>query len=365
MEKYIEQETNYAYAVRYSDALSFQLVRKFARHFIELLPEGLRCKLHNQLQHGVRQLQSEPEMNMYVCAFGAMHEAKLHHAFKRLPNEFLNYPSIDIIDYGCGQAFGAICYADYLRGNKLSQVVRRVVLIDPSEIVLKRAALHASSMFPSAKVVTILKGFDDLNAVDLGVDAKTPTLHIFSNVIDLADDYFDLGKFAQLIKGCAQDNNQFVCVGPYFDYFEKDGRIERFAKLLNIKIYYSNHFPKGTFRKGHDWSCNVVMGEKKQKTTSVVTNRMSARALKEKYGEIKFIKVTNTNKVFFACGNIKGYVSKLVRESLNEITIDDIQYAEISINGEKAVPCLFMIQKHHQNQSKENHTNASYDDLPF
>ena len=262
MGKYIEQETNYAYAIRHSNALSFQFLRELALDFVENRPVGLRDELYDQLQRGVRQLQSEPEMNMYVCAFGPMHEAKLHHAFKRLPKEFLNYPSIDIIDYGCGQALGTICYADYLRGNKLPQAVRRVVLIEPSKIVLKRAALHASSMFPNAEVATILKGFDDLDAVDLGVDAKRPTLHIFSNVIDLADDYFDLEKFAQLIKSCAQDNNQFVCVGPYFDYFEKDDRLERFAKLLNLKIYYSNHFPRGTFRKGHDWSCNVVMGEK-------------------------------------------------------------------------------------------------------
>lgn len=72
------------------------------------------------------------------------------------------------------------------------------------------------------------------------------------------------------------------------------------------------------------------------------TNRMTARALKEANGAIEFVKNPNTGKCFFTCGNIVGYVSPKVEESLDSITIDDIQYAEVSINGAKAVPCLMM-----------------------
>ncbi len=66
------------------------------------------------------------------------------------------------MDYGCGQAMGCICYADFLRENDVRQKVWRVVLIEPSELALKRAALHVSLMFPDAELRTVCKGFDDL-----------------------------------------------------------------------------------------------------------------------------------------------------------------------------------------------------------
>lgn len=71
-------------------------------------------------------------------------------------------------------------------------------------------------------------------------------------------------------------------------------------------------------------------------------NRMSARALKEKHGAIEFVKNPNTGNVFFTCGSITGYVSPKVRENMNTVTLDDLQYAEVSIEGNPAVPCLMM-----------------------
>ena len=121
-------------------------------------------------------MQSEPELNMYIHALGMMHEAKLQHAFEHLLDSFFDNEKIDIIDYGCGQAIGTICYADFLREKEYSQKVRKITLIEPSELALKRAALHVSCFFPNAEIVTILKGFDDLIMCSIGKNLCNPEL---------------------------------------------------------------------------------------------------------------------------------------------------------------------------------------------
>ncbi len=259
MTQHIEKGTNYAYTVERMKEINFRSLRSVSVEFTKRLPVELSSELYTNIQHGVCQLQSEPELNMYIHALGLMHEAKLQYAFEHLSDDFINHQTIDIIDYGCGQAIGTICYADFLRKNGLSQQVRRVVLIEPSEIALKRAALHVSRFFPQAEIVTCLKGFDDLEEDDLCVDEEIPTLHILSNVIDLADDYFNLERFVGLINQCSIGDNHYLCIEPHFDYEEKDGRLERFIDLLDADAYYCKAFSKGTFIEGRDWTCQVAI----------------------------------------------------------------------------------------------------------
>lgn len=261
MAKYIEKGTNYAYTIERIKNIRFRSLRFVSVEFTKKLPYDLSEEVYDSIQHGVCKLQSEPELNMYFHALGLMHEAKLQHAFKHLPEDFAENPTIDIIDYGCGQAIGTICYADFLRETGKSQNVRRVILIEPSELALKRAALHVSCFFPKAEIITILKGFDDLTTNDIIIDESIPTLHIFSNVIDLADDYFNLETFGNLIQKCSIGKNFYICIEPYFYNEEQDEKTERFIKLLDIDVSYSKIFLKGEFVEGHEWTCQVVIGK--------------------------------------------------------------------------------------------------------
>lgn len=72
------------------------------------------------------------------------------------------------------------------------------------------------------------------------------------------------------------------------------------------------------------------------------TNRMSGTELKAKHGTIEFINNPKTGKLFFTAGSITGYVSPKVAENIDTITLNDIQYAEVSIDGAEAVPTLMM-----------------------
>lgn len=71
---------------------------------------------------------------------------------------------------------------------------------------------------------------------------------------------------------------------------------------------------------------------------------MSARQLViTENAELQFIANPNTGKIFFVCGSKKGYVSPAAQAVMNTGTIDDFQYAEVSIDGGAAVPCLMVV----------------------
>lgn len=252
----IEQNTNYAYKLKYIDKPSFDKVRKLAVQFMMELPQQLRDELYDALNHGLDILDSEPQMVTYLYSFGQMHQAKLNYAFGKLPDEFLRQDEINIIDYGCGQAMGTMCYADFLRENGYSQKIKTITLIEPSEMCLKRAALHTSMFFPDVEIKTVNKKFYELDEIDIFCDEDVPTLHIFSNVLDILD--FDLSRFTELVKRGWHGYNLCVCVGPFFNYPEKDERMEQFCSLLSGNEYYGNSFGKYEFDEQKAWTAHFL-----------------------------------------------------------------------------------------------------------
>ena len=251
----IEQNTNYAYKLKYTGSPSFEKIRGLSSKFFLELPKELQDQLHEALNRGVDELDSEPLMVAYLFSFGKMHQAKLNYAFKHLPEECLVQPEINIIDYGCGQALGAMCYADFLRENGYTQKVKTITLIEPSEICMKRAALHASAFFPDAEIKTVNKKFDDLTQDDIVCNEETPTLHVLSNVLDMLN--FNLERFAELVKGCLKGYNQFVCVGPYFGKNDRSKRMDDFANNLMEGIIYTVDLNSFELDPNYSWTCMV------------------------------------------------------------------------------------------------------------
>ena len=249
----IEQNTNYAYKLKYMDNPTFDKVRDLATKFYRELPKELQDELYEALNHGVDILDSEPQMTAYLFAFGQMHQAKLEYAFGKLPYEFLEQPKINIIDYGCGQALGTMCYADYLRENGYSQKVTTITLIEPSEICLKRAALHISMFFPNAEIKAVNKQFDDLTKDDIACVEETPTLHILSNILDILS--FDLKNLSNLIDKCIKGYNRFVCVSPITGNNNRDIRTIKFPVLLNADSSMPEILDKYQLRQDKTWTC--------------------------------------------------------------------------------------------------------------
>ena len=87
--------------------------------------------------------------------------------------------------------------------------------------------------------------------------------------------------------------------------------------------------------------------------TISATNRMSARQLViSENSVIDFVKNPNTGKLFFVCGSKKGYVSPALQKVYKESTLDDIQYAEVSLDGGVPVPTLMCVGNSQQNVTK-------------
>lgn len=256
----IEQNTNYAYKMKYMTNPSFDKVRELSAKFYLELPQGLKDELYEALNRGIDILDSEPQMTAYIFAYGKMHQAKLNYAFDKLSDNFFEQEEINIIDYGCGQAIGTMCYADFLRKNGYSQKVKTITLIEPSEICLKRAALHTSAFFPDAEIKTVNKGFNDLNENDIICSEKTPTLHILSNVLDILN--FDIYNFAELIKNNLKGKNQFVCVAPYYNGKEKDNRMDLFASKINGSNIITRKYKANEFISEKEWTCKISCFQK-------------------------------------------------------------------------------------------------------
>lgn len=267
----IEQNTSYAYKLKYIKNPSFDKIRGLTKFFINDLPKELADKLYEELDRGIDILDSEPHMLAYLYAYGIMHQAKLNHAFNHLSDEFLKHPEIDIIDYGCGQALGTMCYIDYLKSKNINQKIKRVTLIEPSELCLKRAALHVSLFCPDAEIITINKSFDNLNDDDISISDNDITLHILSNVLDILD--FDLVNFTCLIKRVLRGFNIYVCIDPYFGYPDRDNRLSLFVNKLNGKELYHKAFDKYEFDQTKALTAQIAIIEKENLTISEVFDK--------------------------------------------------------------------------------------------
>lgn len=314
----IEQSTNYAFSLQNEKTVSFEAIRKISSLFFRLLPQEIQKKLFDEISHGVCPLDSEPHLNTYMYVYGKMHNAKLRRAYDHLSENFRRENCVDIVDYGCGQGLGCICYADFLREKGIRQQVRRVVLIEPSEMALARAALHVSLLFPDAELKTVKKGFDDLTADDLPSDSEVATLHILSNVLDFGDSAYRLDDFADLVANTLKGRNEFVCVEPLFNGYNKDDKPYYFFERVNIKTYFNVQYRRNEFVPGKPWTCAILLGtvndgldigEGAEKFDDGLENKLLARFTISEYKalrkveELEIKKNSKTGKLFLAADN--------------------------------------------------------------
>jgi hypothetical protein len=170
---------------------------------------------------GVKILESEAELFGYFKSFGNMHKAKLLSAFEALPETFDS--RVNIIDWGCGQGFASMIFLEEY-GN---EIINHITLIEPSEIALKRAALHCKKYSPEVSLNTICKKLDDLEEVYFSFFQSDITIHLFSNILDI--DGYSQSHLIELIEQTQTGENYFVCASPYIDAIKTE-RLESFHR---------------------------------------------------------------------------------------------------------------------------------------
>lgn len=221
----IESNTAYSGYISRLQNISFTIIREYARergrHF------GNDDSVWQSLNRGRAVLATEEQMYKYLFSYGRMHKAKLNEAFDCINKNVFANSEIEIIDYACGQGLASICFKDYFQNVN----VAKIVLIEPSTMCLRRAALHVlkSYRINENNISTINKYLDDLILQDIYTEQQNIKVHLFSNILDMAGDNFDLNRLTNLIRNRFSGVNYFICVSPYID----NSVPEKFDKFLN------------------------------------------------------------------------------------------------------------------------------------
>lgn len=251
-----ESRTTYSYLIEHMHEPSFQKIWDIAFDFVRKLPSDLCDELHESLNRGVDVLDSEPLLQMYIYAFGKMHNAKLQYAFEHLQKNVFKYREIEIIDYGCGQGLATICYHDFLQEHNIEQIVKRITLIEPSTMALSRAELLCSRFYPDAEINVINKQFDDLTNEDLSLSLEIPTIHLLSNILDV--DSYDLQHFSQIVKERSVGDNEYVLVSPMQNTM-RIKRLKDFVTIIEKNTYFEQYLDKRQLDNEKDWTCVVFL----------------------------------------------------------------------------------------------------------
>ena len=203
--------TEYTDQIKALQHPTFQKIRKIACDAISDLDADKKDSIYNSLKRGVSLLGDHEQLCQYLYSFGNMHEAKIHAALSHLQPEKYHGKTLQIIDWGCGQGLASICFLDYLRENSINVDLKRILLIEPSQVALNRAELHLSSYVEIAKIATLNKYVNDITAENIVSDVDI-TIHFFSNILDV--DSVNIKQLAKTLADAICAEHYFVCVGP-------------------------------------------------------------------------------------------------------------------------------------------------------
>ena len=183
------------------------------------------------LKRGTKILDKEAELYEYMLAYVKKHKAKLYESFDTIIHQ-LNNQTINIIDWGCGQAVATSVLIDYIKENKFNIDISNITLIEPSSLALSRGMLHIDVLKENEiEVKPINKDIDSLDESDLVINNTNTTLHLFSNILDM--EAFKLDKlFLEKIFNSQNSLNYFVCISPNINDKAND-RLDMFYRYFN------------------------------------------------------------------------------------------------------------------------------------
>ena len=165
------------------------------------------------LDHGIAVLNTEEQCNAYISAYGKMHQAKIEEVLSKINITDFTNTEVQIIDWGCGQGLATVCLFDFFKRKNINlDLIKKVVLIEPSEMALYRAKSHVNAYLKEEeKIVTVKKYLDNVT-IDEITSYEPVTLHLFSNILDIPT--IDLLLLANNIKANLKGLHYFFCFGP-------------------------------------------------------------------------------------------------------------------------------------------------------
>ena len=220
----IESDTEYARILN-NTPRTFQAIRNISVQQINQFEN--KDDIYYSLGRGVKILKEEAQLYSYLNSYGNMHEAKMLSALRKLPLEELEGKNIEIYDWACGQGLASIIFREFVENHNYNIYNRNIVLIEPSEIALKRAALNVRHFNGQCQIKTVLKDIDSITKEDLNCDSNSIKIHLFSNILDVEG--FSMEHLISIIEQTQKGVNFFVCVSPYITD-AKTARIDKFVQ---------------------------------------------------------------------------------------------------------------------------------------
>lgn len=219
---------------------------------VEKFSESKKNTLKEKLEHGLANLSSDEEMDMYLSIYGKIHQEKLLLAFDNLPRKVLSENNISIIDYGCGQGVASMVLCDVLQSvlghpNMISDFH----LIEPSKACLERAVKFLHNFSPEAKIAYFNNECKDVWKLNIHPKSDV-VVHLFSNVIDIPD--FPRESVARKLNDMTAHNNIVVCVSPFYQENGRAKHMDEFGSMLRgFRCHHS--FEKHTDEWDRPFSC--------------------------------------------------------------------------------------------------------------
>lgn len=218
--------------------LTFDSIVELNRHLVPLQYRSCAW-MYPGLDHGTAVLTTEEQCNAYIAAYGNMHQGKINEVLDKInTNDFVN-TDIQIIDWGCGQGLATICLFDFFNKHNVNlDLVKKVILIEPSEVALDRAKSHVNAYLRNEKkTVVIGKYIDDVTADEI-VSNEPVTLHLFSNILDIAS--INLLQLANCIKTSLNGLHYLFCWGPLN---QGNNRIDSFWSYFTEadSVFFNKH----------------------------------------------------------------------------------------------------------------------------
>ena len=228
---------------------TFDKIREVSNDYIMSIDN--HDKLHPKLNHGVVIIEEQDLLDKYLHSYGKMHKAKLYSSFDEAISQ-LNNETINIIDWGCGQALATSLLIDYIKENSLNIDISNIILIEPSSLALSRGLLHISVLKENKiDIKAVNKDIDSLTSSDLVIDNQNITLHLFSNILDV--EFFKLNKdFLDKISSSQKGLNYFICVSPNIND-KRNARLDLFYRYFKddfkTKLISNRDEPIGKYQR--------------------------------------------------------------------------------------------------------------------
>lgn len=297
------------------------------------IPELYRYRpyAHPELNHGLDLLKSDEGLDCYIGAYGEMHQAKCKAAMQNMPfppkDSDMQSLSLEIIDWGCGQGIGTLCLVDYLKERELTQWLKKITLIEPSQASLDRAIINVSKATSNSVRITPLNEYlpsvSDSSDVNYIHFEQNYVFHIFSNILDVAE--IDLAKLAQsmAIPGHA---HYILCMGPLN---ANAFRIDRFCDIFTPTEFFSN-ISSGNYGRTSDtnyrYTCKTKAFVYDGKGLDLSKYNPHERATEPIYNEYNLnLQISNG-----LISREKGLIYSILRSILSP---NDLIYLDPELNG--------------------------------